>query len=82
MKYQITLACSDREHWISQRYTANALYKAGFTNLKWNMGSGRTNGHSLHRWTCEGDSESVIMLKLSADVEKIEEIKEESVTVG
>ena len=79
MKYQITLADSYRDHWISQLHTGTALRNAGFTNLKWNMGSGRKNGDSLHRWVCYGNTESLMMLKLSADVEKIEEILEEKV---
>lgn len=80
MIYQITLAHSDRDHWVSQANTGSSLRKAGFTNLKWNMGSGRKNGESLHRWKCHGNSESVMILRLSADVEKIEEIKEEIIS--
>lgn len=73
MKYNITLADVNQDHWISQARTGSALRKAGFTKVKWNMGSNRWNGQSLHRWYCEGDSESLLVLKLSADVEKIEE---------
>lgn len=73
MKYNITLADPNGDHWISQGRTGIALRKAGFTKLKWNMGSFKT-GKSLHRWFCEGDTETLMILKLAADVEKIEEI--------
>jgi hypothetical protein len=78
MKYNITLADSNDDHWTSQARTGAALRKAGFAKVKWNMGSFRENGKSLHRWYCEGDNDSLLILKLSADVEKIEEIKEET----
>lgn len=74
MIYEITLSDPDRDHWILQAETGSALRKAGFTKLKWQMGSMKPAGNSLHTWRCYGDSESVMMLKLSADVEKIEEI--------
>jgi hypothetical protein len=76
MKYQITLASPVWDHFGSQCETHASLCRAGFTNLKWNMGTGRPNGDSLHRWLCEGDSGSVMILRLSADVEKIEELSE------
>ena len=74
MKYNITLADPNNDHWISQSRSGVTLRKAGFTNLKWNMGSRRKSGESLHRWYCEGDNDSLLILKLATDVEKIEEI--------
>lgn len=74
MRYNITLADPNKDHWISQSSTGQALRRAGFTNLKWLMGSSRKNGDSLHRWFCDGSIDSLLVLKLSADVEKVEEI--------
>lgn len=74
MKYYITLAHPSRDHTTSQDSTWLCLRKAGFTNLRWNMSTGKKNGDSMHRWFCEGDTESLVVLRLSADVEKVEEI--------
>ena len=76
MKYNITLADPNNDHWISQSRTGASLRRAGFTKLIWTTGSFRRNGPSLHRWACEGDTESLMILKLAADVEKIEEVLE------
>ena len=75
MRYRITLANPINDHRTSQSKTGVELRKAGFTNIKWNMAStiGRDGG-SLHRWDADGDDESLLVLKLSADVKKVEEV--------
>ena len=74
MKYNITLADTEKDHFYSQSNNRRILAKSGFTNVKWKMGTRRKNGDTLHQWVCNGDSDSLLVLKLSADVEKIEEI--------
>jgi hypothetical protein len=71
VKYEITLGHPIRDHVVSQYDTGLSLRRAGFINVRWYMGSGRKNGDYLHTWSCEGDSESIMILKLSADVERI-----------
>ena len=79
MRYRITLADPNRDHWISQARTGAELSRAGFTKIKWNMGTGRKcDGASLHRWDADGDEELLVLLKLSTDVEKVEEVLTQS----
>lgn len=75
MKYFITLSHHDPDFALSQYATGSILYKIGFTNIRWNMGASRKNGDLLHKWFAEGDAEMIMILKLSADVEKIEELR-------
>lgn len=73
MRYLITIGYPDHDHTTSQNSTGNSLHRAGFTNVRWNMSTGDKHSN-LHRWHAEGDEQMITILKLSADVRKIEEI--------
>ncbi len=80
MKYHITLGSKHKGHFESQSETGCILRKLGFIDVKWYMGTGRKNGDSLHTWQVVGDEELILVLKLSADIEKIVEVSTEIIS--
>jgi len=74
MKYNITIAYPHKNHSVSQLQTWTALHKAGFLNMVWRSGlSIPGDSNSYHEWSCEGNSEDLVTLKLSIHVRKVEE---------
>jgi hypothetical protein len=71
MLFKITLAHDDGDYMDSQYKTRAQLQQAGFTNLRWLSASWRPRGYSLHTWVCNGNSDNLLILKLSADVEDL-----------
>lgn len=78
MNYHIRLSHPIRTHFESQRATHQQLCQAGFINLHWAMGTGKSNGDSIHGWNVEGNEENLLVLKLSADVISVTEFCKDS----
>jgi hypothetical protein len=72
--YNIVLASKEDNHFHSQSDTSVQLSKAGIIDRKWNMSTRRHNGDVLHGWIIRCSDDSLLWLKLSADVVKIVEI--------